>query len=157
MPAAARITDITVHGSPMLPGIGSPNVLIGSLPAWRAMSPAAAAAFVALIAKIMVNVNKLATALTSNNVVAAADAGKKLSDQVPAALSMIAAVDKITCPMLLLGIAGPPHGMGVMIGGSTTVMINNLPAGRVGDTIQEIMSPAPNFCAVGLPTVIIGG
>ena len=59
--------------------------------------------------------------------------------------------------LLLLGIAGPPHGTGVMIGGSTTVMVNNLPAGRVGDMIQEIMSPAPNSCAVGLPTVIIGG
>ncbi len=157
MPAAARITDITVHGSPMLPGTGSPNVFIGSLPAWRAMSPAAVAAFVSLIAKILVNVNKLATALTSNNVPAAADATNDLKDQVPAAMNMIAAMDKIVCPMLLLGIAGPPHGTGVMIGGSTTVMINGLPAGRVGDTIQEIMSPAPNFCAVGLPTVTIGG
>lgn len=157
MPAAARITDITVHGSPMLPGTGSPNVLIGNLPAWRAMSPAAVAGFLSLIAQILVNVNKLAAALTSGNVLAAAEAGKNLEDQVPAAMNMIAAIDKITCPMLLLGIAGPPHGMGVMIGGSTTVTINSLPAGRVGDTIQEILSPAPNFCAVGLPTVIIGG
>ena len=157
MPAAARFTDITVHGSPLVPGTGSLNVLIGNLPAWRAMSPAAVAAFVSLIAQILVNVNKLAAALTSGNPVAAAEAGKNLKDQVPAAMSMIGAMDKITCVTLLLGIAGPPHGMGVMIGGSTTVMINNLPAGRVGDTIQEIMSPVPNYCAVGLPTVIIGG
>lgn len=157
MPAAARVTDITVHGSPMVPGTGSPNVLIGNLPAWRAMSPAAVAAFVALIAKILVNVNKLATALTTNNPIAAAEAGKNLSEEVPQAMSMVAAMDKIICPMLLLGIAGPPHGTGVMIGGSTTVTINNLPAGRVGDQIQEIMSPAPNSCAVGLPTVLIGG
>jgi len=157
MPAAARFTDLTVHGSPMLPGTGSPNVLIGGLPAWRAMSPAAVAAFVSLIAHILVNVNKLAGALSSNNVPVAAEAGKALSDQVPQAMSMIASMDKIVCPMLLLGIAGPPHGTGVMIGGSTSVMINNLPAGRVGDVIQEILSPAPNSCAVGLPTVIIGG
>jgi uncharacterized Zn-binding protein involved in type VI secretion len=157
MPPAARVTDITVHGSPMVPGIGSPNVLIGGLPAWRAMSPAAVAAFVKLIAQIMTNVNKLATALSTNNVIAAADATNDLKDQVPQAMSMIASMDQIVCPMLLLGIAGPPHGTGVMIGGSTTVMINNLPAGRVGDIIQEIMSPAPNSCAVGLPTVLIGG
>jgi uncharacterized Zn-binding protein involved in type VI secretion len=157
MPPAARITDITVHGTPMLPGTGSPNVLIGGLPAWRAMSPAAVAAFMKLVADIMVNVNKLATALSSNNVPAGAQATKALSDQVPQALSMIAAMDKIVCPMLLLAIGGPPHGTGVMIGGSTTVMINNLPAGRVGDVIQEVMSLAPNSCAVGLPTVIIGG
>lgn len=157
MPAAARLTDITVHGSPMVPGTGSLNVLIGNLPAWRAMSPAMVASFLALIAKILENVNKLATALSTNNPVAAAQAGKALADQVPQAVQMIGAMDKIICPMLLLRIAGPPHGMGVMIGGSTTVMINNLPAGRVGDQIRELLSPEPNMCAVGLPTVIIGG
>lgn len=37
MPPAARLTDSTVHGSPLAPGTGSANVLIGGLPAWRAM------------------------------------------------------------------------------------------------------------------------
>jgi uncharacterized Zn-binding protein involved in type VI secretion len=32
---AARVGDLTGHGSPLLPGIGSPNVLIGNKPAWR--------------------------------------------------------------------------------------------------------------------------
>jgi uncharacterized Zn-binding protein involved in type VI secretion len=31
------MTDITGHGSPLVPGPGSTNVLIGSLPAWRAL------------------------------------------------------------------------------------------------------------------------
>jgi len=37
MPAmpAARVTDLTTHGSPLFPGPGSPNTLIGFLPAWR--------------------------------------------------------------------------------------------------------------------------
>lgn len=34
MPPAARATDPTAHGTP-LPGPGSPDVLIGGLPAWR--------------------------------------------------------------------------------------------------------------------------
>jgi uncharacterized Zn-binding protein involved in type VI secretion len=157
MPAAARITDITVHGSPMVPGTGSPNVLIGNLPAWRAMSPAAVAGFVALLAKILVNVKLLGVAINAANQPAIVKIGKDLADQVPQAVGMIGAMDKITCPMLLLRIAGPPHGMGVMIGGSSTVLINNLPAGRVGDQIREILSPEPNSCAVGLPTVMIGG
>jgi uncharacterized Zn-binding protein involved in type VI secretion len=38
MPAAARIGDMTSHGTPLGPGPGSPNVLIGSIPAWRATS-----------------------------------------------------------------------------------------------------------------------
>lgn len=32
---AARVTDLTTHGSPLFPGPGSPNTLIGFLPAWR--------------------------------------------------------------------------------------------------------------------------
>lgn len=35
MPPAARVTDMTTHGTPLVPGPGSPNVLIGGLPAWR--------------------------------------------------------------------------------------------------------------------------
>src|SRR5215468_4210901 len=34
---AARIADLTSHGSPLAPGPGSTNVLIGSKPAWRAL------------------------------------------------------------------------------------------------------------------------
>ena len=37
MPPAARITDPTTHGMPLAPGPGSVNVLIGGLPAWRAL------------------------------------------------------------------------------------------------------------------------
>jgi uncharacterized Zn-binding protein involved in type VI secretion len=35
-PFAARVSDPTSHGAPLSPGIGSPNVIIGGLPAWRA-------------------------------------------------------------------------------------------------------------------------
>jgi len=34
---AARVGDLTSHGSPLAPGPGSTNVLIGSMPAWRAL------------------------------------------------------------------------------------------------------------------------
>lgn len=36
MPPAARVGDPTSHGTPLSPGPGSTNVLIGSMPAWRA-------------------------------------------------------------------------------------------------------------------------
>lgn len=35
MPAAARLLDLTAHGTPLSPGPGSPNVLIEGKPAWR--------------------------------------------------------------------------------------------------------------------------
>lgn len=36
MPSATRLGDQTAHGTPLGPGPGSPNVLIGGMPAWRA-------------------------------------------------------------------------------------------------------------------------
>ena len=36
MPPAARVGDLTSHGTPLSPGPGSPNVLIGGMPAWLA-------------------------------------------------------------------------------------------------------------------------
>ena len=50
----------------------------------------------------------------------------------------------------------PPHGPGVVIDGSQTVLINGLPACRMGDTIIEAVGP-PNKIVMGLPTVLIGG
>jgi uncharacterized Zn-binding protein involved in type VI secretion len=35
MPPAARVGDVTSHGTPLGPGPGSFNVLIGGMPAWR--------------------------------------------------------------------------------------------------------------------------
>ena len=35
----------------------------------------------------------------------------------------------------------PPHGPGVIVDGSQTVLINNLPACRQGDTIVEAIGP----------------
>ena len=46
MPPAARITDPVSHPLPpmLTPGPGSPNVMIGYLPAWRGIPLAAVAA-----------------------------------------------------------------------------------------------------------------
>jgi uncharacterized Zn-binding protein involved in type VI secretion len=38
MPMAARVGDMTSHGTPLGPGPGCPTVLIGGMPAWRAGS-----------------------------------------------------------------------------------------------------------------------
>jgi uncharacterized Zn-binding protein involved in type VI secretion len=98
MPLAARVGDLTSHGTPLTPGPGSVNVLIGGLPAWRAVS------------------------------------------------------DVHTCPLVTVLV---PHVGGVVVKGSTTVLINNLPAVRQGDIITE--AGPPNTIAVGCSTVLIGG
>lgn len=62
-----------------------------------------------------------------------------------------AAMDFHACPLS----TGPvPHVGGVVAMGSTTVLINNMPAARQGDMIVE--SGPPNSITMGEPTVIIG-
>jgi uncharacterized Zn-binding protein involved in type VI secretion len=50
----------------------------------------------------------------------------------------------------------PMHGPGVVITGSATVMVNNMPACRLGDTILEAIGP-PDLIVMGCMTTIIGG
>lgn len=97
MPLAARVGDMTSHGTPLGPGPGSANVLIGGMPAWHATA------------------------------------------------------DFHTCPLVT---ALVPHVGGMVQMGSTTVMINNMPAARQGDMIVE--SGPPNTIVMGCPTVLIG-
>lgn len=92
---AARLGDSTAHGT-ALTGSGSPNVLIGGKPAWRALT------------------------------------------------------DFHTCP-LTTGTA--PHVGGVVTGGSTSVLINGVPAARFGDTVVE--SGPANGITTGCPSVRI--
>jgi uncharacterized Zn-binding protein involved in type VI secretion len=50
---------------------------------------------------------------------------------------------------------GPkPHVGGMVAVGSTSVLINSLPAARQGDQVVE--ASAPNAIALGEPTVLIG-
>ncbi len=49
MPLAARVGDMTSHGSPLGPGPGSANVAIGGMPAWRALSDSHACPLVTVL------------------------------------------------------------------------------------------------------------
>lgn len=96
-PMAARFMDLTTHGTPLAPGPGSPNVRIGSMPAWRAT------------------------------------------------------IDQSVC-------AAPgaaPHGAGPAMKGEPSVLINSMPAIRVGDWVVE-PTGGPNVIVMGCPTVHIG-
>lgn len=161
---AARITDPVAHPLPPIlqPGPGSFNVMIGSLPAWRGVSAAAAAAIQAAkaVSDTAIQVAEAATlaaagtpgapaALTAEQAVktgAAASMGSMISGAAGGADIHVCAT-----PLPI-----PPHGPGVVVDGSQTVLINKLAACRAGDTIVEALGP-PNVIAMGLPTVIIGG
>ncbi|MGH9632164.1 MAG: PAAR domain-containing protein [Bryobacteraceae bacterium] len=161
---AARITDNVVHPLPpvLTPGPGSPTVLIGFLPAWRGVNPAAAAAI-------------QAAKQVSDAAIQAAEAATKAAAGTPGAPAALAAEQAAKTAAasalgsMITGMAAgadihmcttpspvPPHGPGVVVDGSKTVMINNLPACRLGDTILEPLGP-PNKIVKGQMNVIIGG
>ena len=102
MPPAARILDPTTHGMPLSPGPGSMDVIIGGLPAWRAL------------------------------------------------------IDQHACPAVSISGA---DGVGMVMLGSPTVLINNMMACRMGDIVVEVpglaLGPVDPII-MGEPTVIIG-
>lgn len=156
---AARVGDLTAHGSPLAVGPGSMNVLIGSQPAWRGITAAQAAALAATFAQGMKNIAKAsaaqaAAAGTPGAPAAAVNLAKTVAGAVADMASLMAsfAADIHTCPIVKVLI---PDGPGVVINGSQTVLINGLAACRIGDIIQEATSV--NTIAMGLPTVLIGG
>ena len=161
---AARITDNVVHPLPpvLTPGPGSMDVLIGNLPAWRGVPAAAAAALQAAKQASEIRI-KAAEAATM------AAAGTPGAPAAKAAEEALKAAEAAAMGAMITSMAGgadihacttplpiPPHGPGVVIDGSATVIINNLQACRMGDTVLEAIGP-PNKIVKGEFTVIIGG
>ncbi|MDX2241479.1 MAG: PAAR domain-containing protein [Leptolyngbyaceae cyanobacterium bins.302] len=155
---AARLFDLTAHGDPLKPGPGSPNVLIGGKPAWRGISAAQAAQLIATFNQGVQDIAKAQAAATAaKGTPGAAAAETNLANTIKNAAQNMAKLmagfnaDKHICAVPYVVI---PHGVGVVINGSQTVLINDLPACRQTDTIQETLSV--NSIAVGEPTVLIG-
>jgi uncharacterized Zn-binding protein involved in type VI secretion len=151
--------DPTAHGSPLAPGPASTNVMIGGQPAWLGMTAAGAAGIAAAVAAAMAAIAQaqaIATATAGSPAGPAAQANlvKTAVEQVAAVSTAMFGSGASTeaCPMLTVVI---PHGPGVVMNGSQTVLINNFPACRVGDLIQEVT--IASSIASGCPTVIIGG
>lgn len=164
MPPAARVSDNVAHPLPpvLTPGPGSLNVLIGFLPAWRGIPLAAVAALqtAKTTADTAIKTAEAATVAAAGTPGAPAAKAAEEATKTAALSSMSSAITSAaagadihacTTPLPI-----PPHGPGVVITGSATVMINNLPAARMNDTILEAIGP-PNKIVKGEPTVMIGG
>jgi uncharacterized Zn-binding protein involved in type VI secretion len=161
---AARVTDPVVHPLPpvLQPGPGSMNVLIGMLPPWRGIPLAAVAALQAAkqAADTAIQVAEAATVAAAGTPGAPAAYAAEQATKAACLASMASAISGAAAAgadihLCTTPVPVPPHGPGVVIDGSATVMINNLPACRLGDTILEAIGP-PNKIAMGCPTVIIG-
>ena len=163
MPPAARVTDSVSHPLPPIlgPGPGSSTTLIGFLPAWRGM-PLAAAGAIQAAQKIADSAMKVAESATKAAVGPAAPIACAVEQTLKSSLlaSMSSAITSAAAGadihMCATPVPAPPHGPGVVIDGSATVLIDNLPAARLGNTVLEALG-GPNKIAKGEMTVIIGG
>ncbi len=167
---AARVSDMTSHGTPLTPGPGSLNVLIGSLPAWRGLPAAAAAALQSAqaVSDAAIKVTEAATVAAAGTPGAPAAYAAEQAAKTAAAAAMASMMsglaagaaaasggmpDMHICPVPT---PLPPHGPGYVIDGSKTVLVNGLPLCRMGDTVIEALG-GPNKIALGAMQVMIGG
>ncbi len=160
---AARIFDPVIHPLPpvLQPGPGSPNVLIGGRPAWRGVTAAAAAAIqgakAASDARIKVAEAATIAAAGTPGLPAAKTAEEALKVAEQAAMSTLITSGAGGADIHICATPLPPHGPGVVVDGSQTVLINNLSACRLGDTIVEAFGPPNKIAPPCMPNVIIGG
>ena len=161
---AARLTDMVSHPlPPVLTGVPtSPNVLIGFLPVWKGMPASAASALKSAkktsdtAIKVAENATKAATGTPAYPALKLAEEAAKvaaLSAMSSAIASASGGADIHICATLL---PIPPHGPGVVIDASKTVLVNNLPVARQGDSLLEALGPL-NKITKGCNSVIIGG
>lgn len=163
MRPAARITDPVMHPLPpvLTPGPGSMNVLIGNLPAWRGVPAAVAAALQAAkqVSDTVIKAAEAATVAASGTPGApaakAAEEATKTACGAAMGAAISAAAGMADIHVCVTPLPLPPHGPGVVIDGSQTVLINNLPACRMGDSVLEALGPL-NKIMMGCPTVLIG-
>lgn len=160
---AARITDNVMHPLPpvLTPGPGSFNTLIGYLLAWRGVPAAAAAAIQAAkqASDVVLQAAQAATLAAAGTPGAPAAKTAEELTKVQQAAQMSATITSAAggadIHLCTTPLPVPPHGPGVVIDGSPTVLINNLPACRMGDTIIEAIGP-PNKIMKGQMNVLIG-
>lgn len=164
MPPAARISDTVAHPLPpvLTGGPTAITVIIGYLPAWRGVGAAAAAAMQSAKAASDATIKTAEAATLAAAGTPGAPAAKVAEEGVKAAaaaamgsaISSAAGGSDIHACVTPLPI--PPHGPGIVITPSATVIVAKFPAARLGDTILEAVGP-PNKIVKGCPTVMIGG
>ncbi len=164
MPPAARITDSVAHALPpvLTGGPTAVTVQIGMLMAWRGVGAAAAAAMKSAKATsdAAIKTAEAATAAAAGTPGAPAAKAAEETAKATAAATMGSAItaaaggsDIHAC---VTPLPIPPHGPGIVITPSSTVMISLFPAARQGDEILEAVGP-PNKITGGCSSVLIGG
>ena len=151
MPPAARMADPTTHGAPLAPGPGSTNVMIGFMPAWRAMIDQHACPAVSITGADGVGSVMMGSPTVFINFMMACRMGDIVIEKPGLAMGPANPII-MGCPTVMIGEVGmgaviPPSAGGGMGALSATV------PGEGGSTAQALTKAAET----GAATVVVGG
>jgi hypothetical protein len=161
---AARIADPVAHLLPpvLMGGPTALNVLVGGLPAWRAIPTAAVAALqstqktIDTALRIAENVAVAAAPTPGGPAARLAAEAAKAAAAAAFSSSIVSAAAGSDVHCCLTPWPLPPHGAGVDIDGSPTVMVTGRhKIARQGDQILEAIGGMSSIVG-GCPTVLVG-
>lgn len=151
MPPAARIADLTAHGSPLAPGPGSANVFIGFLPAWRAMIDQHACPLISVTGPDGVGAVMMGSPTVFINGMMACRVGDIVTERPGLAIGPVNPI-VMGCLTVMIGEVGmgaviaPSVGVGMAAAGGSM-------GGETGETAQALANASDS----GAATVPIGG
>lgn len=151
MPPAARIADPTTHGAPLTPGPGSQNVMIGFLPAWRAVIDQHACPAVSISGADGVGSVLVGSPTVFINNMMACRMGDIVVEKPGLAMGPANPI-LLGCPTVMIGDVG----MGAPIAASSgagMVALSSGIGGEAGSTAQALAKAAQN----GAGTIVLAG
>jgi len=153
---AATVGSAVAHPIPgVLTAIGSLNVFIGGLPAWRGVP----ALTLSLQIEGFLQAKAASDLIVEASILAPLPVQLAVQNaQVAVMLPLVVALGGAQADLHECGTPLPPvpHGGGIVLPGSETVFINGCRACRQGDEVFEPIGP-PDPIVMGWPTVWIGG
>ena len=151
LPPAARIADLTTHGTPLAPGPGSVNVLIGFMPAWRAMIDQHACPMVSVTGADGVGSVMMGSPTVFINGQMAARMGDIVIEKPGLALGPANPI-VLGCMTVMIGEVGMGAVIAPSVGGGM-VALGGAMGGQTGAAAQALASASEK----GSGTVVVGG
>ena len=151
MPPAARMADPTTHGAPLAPGPGSANVMIGFMPAWRAVIDQHACPMVSVTGPDGVGSVVMGSPTVFINGMMACRMGDIVIEKPGLAMGPANPI-VMGCPTVMIGEVGMGAVIAASAGGGMAALGASM-GGETGAAAQALAKASEN----GAATVVVGG
>ena len=151
VPPAARIADPTTHGTPLAPGPGSANVMIGFMPAWRAVIDQHACPMVSVTGPDGVGSVVVGSPTVFINGMMACRMGDIVLEKPGLAMGPANPII-MGCPTVMIGEVGMGAVIAASAGGGMAALGGSI-GGETGAAAQALAKASED----GAATVVVGG